>query len=150
MFSLHDILLYYLQVKKAFYALVYNCVRAAPLWDSAKQDFVGMLTISDFILILNHYYQSPTVSRCLYVYNTKSLHPKLSDADTLPLPTSCYQDLSLLNILYGYHYIVRIPYYDTLHCCKMLLHGQFNYKCPCHAMSNYEILPAIMLRTGLF
>ena len=51
----------WLQVKKAFYALVYNCVRSAPLWDSAKQDFVGMLTISDFILILTHYYQSPQV-----------------------------------------------------------------------------------------
>ena len=31
----------YFQVKKAFFALVYNGVRAAPLWDSAKQDFVG-------------------------------------------------------------------------------------------------------------
>lgn len=30
------------QVKKAFFALVYNGVRAAPLWDSSKQDFVGM------------------------------------------------------------------------------------------------------------
>uniref|UniRef100_A0A1B0CH11 Putative amp-activated protein kinase gamma regulatory subunit n=1 Tax=Lutzomyia longipalpis TaxID=7200 RepID=A0A1B0CH11_LUTLO len=33
-----------LLVKKAFYALVYNGVRAAPLWDSEKQQFVGMLT----------------------------------------------------------------------------------------------------------
>ncbi|KAG0717621.1 5'-AMP-activated protein kinase subunit gamma-1 [Chionoecetes opilio] len=38
-----------LQVKKAFFALVYNGVRAAPLWDSARQQFVGMLTITDFI-----------------------------------------------------------------------------------------------------
>ena len=29
------------QVKKAFFALVYNGVRAAPLWDSVKQDYVG-------------------------------------------------------------------------------------------------------------
>ncbi|XP_030846347.1 5'-AMP-activated protein kinase subunit gamma-1 isoform X2 [Strongylocentrotus purpuratus] len=50
-----------LLVKKAFYALVYNGVRAAPLWDSSKQDFVGMLTITDFINILQYYYKSPLV-----------------------------------------------------------------------------------------
>ena len=50
-----------LLVKKAFFALVYNGVRAAPLWDSVKQKFVGMLTITDFIRILQMYYKSPTV-----------------------------------------------------------------------------------------
>ncbi|XP_037782239.1 uncharacterized protein LOC119578716 isoform X3 [Penaeus monodon] len=48
-----------LQVKKAFFALVYNGVRAAPLWDSTRQQFVGMLTITDFIRILQNFYQSP-------------------------------------------------------------------------------------------
>ncbi len=43
------------QVRKAFYALVYNGVRAAPLWDSTKQEFVGMLTITEFIHILHRY-----------------------------------------------------------------------------------------------
>lgn len=51
-----------LLVKKAFYALVYNGVRAAPLWDSEKQIFVGMLTITDFIKILQMYYTSPNSS----------------------------------------------------------------------------------------
>ena len=32
---------FFFQVKKAFYALVYNGVRAAHLWDTDKQDFVG-------------------------------------------------------------------------------------------------------------
>ncbi|XP_022645073.1 uncharacterized protein LOC111243559 isoform X3 [Varroa destructor] len=50
-----------LLVKKAFFALVSNGVRAAPLWDSAQQDFVGMLTITDFIHILRKYHGSPTV-----------------------------------------------------------------------------------------
>jgi 5'-AMP-activated protein kinase regulatory gamma subunit len=50
-----------LNVKKAFFALVYNGVRAAPLWDSTRQDFVGMLTITDFIKILQKYYKSPLV-----------------------------------------------------------------------------------------
>ncbi|CAG0885913.1 unnamed protein product [Cyprideis torosa] len=48
-----------LQVKKAFFALVHNGVRAAPLWDSTFQKFVGMLTITDFIRILRMYYRSP-------------------------------------------------------------------------------------------
>ncbi|XP_021369705.1 5'-AMP-activated protein kinase subunit gamma-2-like isoform X1 [Mizuhopecten yessoensis] len=48
-----------LNVKKAFFALVYNGVRAAPLWDNVKQDYVGMLTITDFINILHKYYKSP-------------------------------------------------------------------------------------------
>jgi len=50
-----------LLVKKAFFALVYNGVRAAPLWDSVKQRFVGMLTITDFIRILQMNYKSPTL-----------------------------------------------------------------------------------------
>lgn len=48
-----------LLVKKAFYALVYNGVRSAPLWDSNRQTFIGMLTITDFISILQKYYRTP-------------------------------------------------------------------------------------------
>uniref|UniRef100_A0A4W3HMY8 Protein kinase, AMP-activated, gamma 2 non-catalytic subunit a n=1 Tax=Callorhinchus milii TaxID=7868 RepID=A0A4W3HMY8_CALMI len=57
-----------LQVKKAFFALVANGVRAAPLWESKKQSFVGMLTITDFINILHRYYKSPMVK--LYLQET--------------------------------------------------------------------------------
>lgn len=49
-------------VKKAFFALVCNGVRAAPLWDNKKQEFVGMLTITDFIRILQKYYSSSSSS----------------------------------------------------------------------------------------
>ena len=41
-----------LKIEKAFFALRYNGLRAAPLWDSSKQQFVGMLTITDFINLL--------------------------------------------------------------------------------------------------
>lgn len=41
---------------------MYNGVRAAPLWDSEQQKFVGMLTITDFIKILKMYYTSPNNS----------------------------------------------------------------------------------------
>ncbi len=58
----HVLCLCFLQllVKKAFFALVYNGVRAAPLWDSRRQNFVGMLTITDFIRILQEYYRDST------------------------------------------------------------------------------------------
>lgn len=49
-----------LKVKKAFFALVHNDnLRSAPIWDSKKQEFVGMLTVTDFIRILIRYYKSP-------------------------------------------------------------------------------------------
>ena len=48
-----------LGVKRAFFALVYNGVRAAPLWDTKRQRFTGLLTITDFILILQKYYKEP-------------------------------------------------------------------------------------------
>ncbi|CAF2518073.1 unnamed protein product [Rotaria sp. Silwood2] len=48
-----------LAVKKAFYALVHNGVRAAPIWDTKRQRFTAMLTITDFILILQKYYKEP-------------------------------------------------------------------------------------------
>ncbi len=61
------LLLLLLQVKKAFFALVANGLRAAPLWDSSRQAFVGMLTITDFIHILRHHYKSPLVCMCVCV-----------------------------------------------------------------------------------
>uniref|UniRef100_A0A8C7R962 5'-AMP-activated protein kinase subunit gamma-1 n=1 Tax=Oncorhynchus mykiss TaxID=8022 RepID=A0A8C7R962_ONCMY len=63
-----------LQVKKAFFALVSNGVRAAPLWDSKKQCFVGMLTITDFINILHRYYKSPLVQ----IYELEDLYDAVS------------------------------------------------------------------------
>lgn len=40
-FTLNTVVKITLQVKKAFFALVSNGVRAAPLWDSKRQCFVG-------------------------------------------------------------------------------------------------------------
>lgn len=82
------------KVKKAFFALVANGLRAALLWDSKLQTFVGkkehlsrshswftviifidnagcpfltgMLTITDFINILHCYYRSPMVSKNIF------------------------------------------------------------------------------------
>lgn len=44
-----------ISVQLAFYALVEHDMQAAPLWDAANREFVGLLTVTDFISILMHY-----------------------------------------------------------------------------------------------
>jgi len=55
-----------LLLKRAFYAMVDTSVRACPLWDSDRQAFVGMLTITDFIRILQQSYQGPAVKMTVF------------------------------------------------------------------------------------
>lgn len=50
-----------LDVKAAFHALEENNIKSAPLWDSTIQDYVGIITVSDFIEILLHFYKLPNV-----------------------------------------------------------------------------------------
>lgn len=44
-----------LPVRQAFHALYEQGVATAPLWDSERHEFVGMLTASDFIVILRQF-----------------------------------------------------------------------------------------------
>lgn len=54
------------QVKKAFFALVSNGVRAAPLWDSKKQCFVGKWVIQRVQLVIM--YSFPFVLHSNYTF----------------------------------------------------------------------------------
>jgi len=45
-------------IQFAFYALVEHDMQAAPLWDPAMCQFVGLLTVTDFIDILRYYRQT--------------------------------------------------------------------------------------------
>eukprot|EP00735_Rhodelphis_limneticus_P013475 TRINITY_DN71_c0_g1::TRINITY_DN71_c0_g1_i1::g.14890::m.14890 TRINITY_DN71_c0_g1::TRINITY_DN71_c0_g1_i1::g.14890 ORF type:complete len:355 (+),score=56.82,sp/P58108/AAKG1_BOVIN/40.75/9e-64,CBS/PF00571.23/1.5e-05,CBS/PF00571.23/2.2e-05,CBS/PF00571.23/1.1e-06,CBS/PF00571.23/1.2e-08 TRINITY_DN71_c0_g1_i1:47-1066(+) len=47
-----------LPVRYAFYAMTEHDLQAAPLFDSKNDSYVGLLTVSDFINILLHYYRS--------------------------------------------------------------------------------------------
>jgi len=49
-------------VKQAFHALYEQGIPAAPLWDAAAQQFVGMLTASDFITILQQVFVSDSLT----------------------------------------------------------------------------------------
>ncbi|XP_009858589.2 uncharacterized protein LOC100186700 [Ciona intestinalis] len=50
-----------LQASKAFHALLSNCVRSAPLWDSTASCYVGMLTVTDFINMIITCHRSPNL-----------------------------------------------------------------------------------------
>jgi len=52
-----------LAVKSAFHALEENNIKSAPLWDSVQRDYVGLITVSDFIGILLHFRdQNPNIN----------------------------------------------------------------------------------------
>jgi len=55
-----------LPVKPAFHALEENGIRSAPLWDSVLHDYVGMITVSDFIDILLHFNKDASGSDSIF------------------------------------------------------------------------------------
>uniref|UniRef100_A0A665X0J6 Protein kinase, AMP-activated, gamma 3b non-catalytic subunit n=1 Tax=Echeneis naucrates TaxID=173247 RepID=A0A665X0J6_ECHNA len=96
-----------LQVKKAFFALVANGVRAAPLWDSKLKCFVGMLTITDFINILHRYYKSPLVQ----IYELEE-----HKIETWRVLVMCCHVFSLFDAIYSLlkNKIHRLPVIDPV------------------------------------
>ncbi|XP_067116162.1 5'-AMP-activated protein kinase subunit gamma-1 isoform X1 [Osmerus mordax] len=103
-----------LQVKKAFFALVANGLRAAPLWDNKLQRFVGMLTITDFINILHRYYKSPMVQiyelECHKIETWKDVYLQCSTQCLI----SITPEASLFDAIYSLlrHKIHRLPVID--------------------------------------
>ncbi|KAM3586750.1 AMP-activated serine/threonine-protein kinase regulatory subunit [Umbelopsis sp. WA50703] len=55
-----------LLVKKALAALMQNGIVSAPLWSSSDQKFAGMLTVSDFINLIQYYYSHSSVEDALH------------------------------------------------------------------------------------
>ncbi|XP_012589321.1 PREDICTED: 5'-AMP-activated protein kinase subunit gamma-1 [Condylura cristata] len=104
------------QVKKAFFALVANGVRAAPLWESKKQSFVGMLTITDFINILHRYYKSPMVSLLLLIACFLSINTELYLQETFKPLVNISPDASLFDAVHSLikNKIHRLPVIDPL------------------------------------
>ncbi|RUS21504.1 hypothetical protein BC937DRAFT_92473 [Endogone sp. FLAS-F59071] len=54
-----------LLMKKALAALIQNGVVSAPLWSASTQTFAGMLTVSDFINLIQYYHAHSSVERAL-------------------------------------------------------------------------------------
>ncbi|XP_031418726.1 5'-AMP-activated protein kinase subunit gamma-1-like isoform X3 [Clupea harengus] len=105
-----------LQVKKAFFALVANGVRAAPLWETKRQSFVGMLTITDFIIILHRYYKSPLVQ--IYELEEHQIETwrELYLQETFKPLVSISPDASLFDAVYSLikNKIHRLPIIDPV------------------------------------
>uniref|UniRef100_A0A3Q1KEQ9 CBS domain-containing protein n=1 Tax=Anabas testudineus TaxID=64144 RepID=A0A3Q1KEQ9_ANATE len=107
-----------LQVKKAFFALVANGVRAAPLWDNKLQCFVGMLTITDFINILHRYYKSPLVQ--IYELEEHKIETWRVNYQNMPNTTNVFIIihclLSLFDAIYSLlkNKIHRLPIIDPV------------------------------------
>uniref|UniRef100_A0A8B9GWZ1 5'-AMP-activated protein kinase subunit gamma-1 n=1 Tax=Astyanax mexicanus TaxID=7994 RepID=A0A8B9GWZ1_ASTMX len=101
-----------LQVKKAFFALVANGVRAAPLWETKKQSFVGMLTITDFIIILHRYYKSPLVVFCFVLLCSSELYLQ----ETFKPLVNISPDASIYDAVYSLikNKIHRLPVIDPV------------------------------------
>lgn len=50
-----------LLVRKAFFALVSNGMHAAPIWDSSRQQYMGVLTITDLIKVLQKHHLAQNI-----------------------------------------------------------------------------------------
>jgi len=87
-------------LKQAFFAMVDTGVRACPLWDSYKQEFVGMLTITDFIRILQQNYQGPQHQMEAFeeqkLKEWKKITEHTKDMISVPPTASLYHAVTLL------------------------------------------------------
>lgn len=69
-------------IQLAFYALLEHESAAAPLWDSARREFVGLMTITDFVDILRHYHDKHgRTGAAIEVLASRSISQVLNDAD---------------------------------------------------------------------
>jgi CBS domain-containing protein len=69
-------------IQLAFYALLEHESAAAPLWDSTRREFVGLMTITDFVDILRHYHdEHGRTGAAIEVLASRSIAQVLNDAD---------------------------------------------------------------------
>ncbi|XP_061470772.1 5'-AMP-activated protein kinase subunit gamma-1 isoform X1 [Rhineura floridana] len=94
-----------LQVKKAFFALVTNGVRAAPLWDSKKQSFVGKYVP----------FEAPKRSQKIFVISSPT--PNCLFVKALPFPPflcpiGMLTITDFINILHRYYKSAMVQIYE--------------------------------------
>ncbi|KAJ4455414.1 putative 5'-AMP-activated protein kinase subunit gamma-2 [Paratrimastix pyriformis] len=98
-----------LTISSAFLALQENGITSAPLWDSNRQEYVGMLTVTDFIeIILDFYYRysREEFARHLETYTLREWRKRRRDRPALQAPpTGRREDLPAP----AKHQAARIP-----------------------------------------
>ncbi|PPR06896.1 hypothetical protein CVT24_011586 [Panaeolus cyanescens] len=83
-----------LNVKKALQCLLLNGVVSAPLWNSDKSKFAGMLTVLDIIHLIQYYYRTASYDYAAADVETFRLE-SLRGLSTSAIPTSNFTHQSL-------------------------------------------------------
>lgn len=101
-----------LALKKAFFAMLETGARAAPLWDSQSQSFVGLLTITHFVRILQKNYKRSIDDMETFedqqLMDWKEITENKEELIHVSPDASLYEAVSLFNS----HEIHRLPIID--------------------------------------
>ncbi|KAI9814278.1 MAG: AMP-activated serine/threonine-protein kinase regulatory subunit [Phylliscum demangeonii] len=76
-----------LLVKKSLNTLIQNGIVSAPLWDSNSSTFAGLLTTSDYINVIQYYWQNPDAFKQIDRFRLSSLREIEKAIGVLPLET---------------------------------------------------------------
>ncbi|KAH0566109.1 AMP-activated serine/threonine-protein kinase regulatory subunit [Trichoglossum hirsutum] len=76
-----------LLVKKSLNILIQNGIVSAPLWDSKTSTFAGLLTTSDYINVIQYYWQFPDALKEIDQFRLNSLRDVEKAIGVLPIET---------------------------------------------------------------
>jgi len=76
-----------LLVKKSLNILLQNAIVSAPLWDSHTSTFAGLLTTSDYINVIQYYWQNPDALSQIDQFRLSSLREIERKIGVLPIET---------------------------------------------------------------
>ncbi|KAI9667305.1 MAG: AMP-activated serine/threonine-protein kinase regulatory subunit [Bathelium mastoideum] len=76
-----------LLVKKSLNILIHNGIVSAPLWDSKTSTFAGLLTTSDYINVIQYYWQNPDALAAVDQFRLSSLREIERAIGVQPLET---------------------------------------------------------------
>jgi len=101
-------------IQLAFYALVEHDMQAAPLWDPEIRQFVGLLTVTDFIDLLRHFSSMTDSTGGVAALGTKSISQILSDS-------------SLSHLLKHRSFLAADASTSLKHACQLLHSHSLDY-----------------------
>jgi len=102
-------------------------IKCAPLWDSEKKDFIGMITVTDFIDILRHFYKSQTdIKQLLEQHQIKTWRETYNKIRPQLIITSPDDSLYTACVTLSQKNIHRIPIidYDNNSILHILTHAK--------------------------
>ncbi|KAI9718074.1 MAG: hypothetical protein M1812_004332 [Candelaria pacifica] len=76
-----------LLVKKSLNTLIHNGIVSAPLWDSRTSTFAGLLTTSDYINVIQYYWQNPDALNEIDQFRLNSLRDIEKAIGVTPIET---------------------------------------------------------------